>query len=91
MADEEKKLYAVQFHPEVRHSIYGIELLRQFVFDVCHATGDWSMESFIDLQNQLVLNLNESNLHRISCPQMLLECLYIIQRKWNSNLDQVQY
>ncbi|MFB5089047.1 glutamine-hydrolyzing GMP synthase [Psychrobacillus sp. PGGUH221] len=50
MANEEKKLYAVQFHPEVRHSIYGIELLRQFVFDVCHATGDWSMESFIEME-----------------------------------------
>jgi len=54
MANEEKNFYAVQFHPEVRHSAYGIELLRQFVFDVCHATGDWSMESFIDMQIQKI-------------------------------------
>lgn len=50
MADESRGMYAVQFHPEVRHSIYGIELLRQFVFGVCGAKGDWSMESFIDLE-----------------------------------------
>ncbi|MEK3996592.1 GMP synthase (glutamine-hydrolysing) [Paenisporosarcina quisquiliarum] len=50
MANEAKNFYAVQFHPEVRHSIYGIELIRQFVFDVCHAKGDWSMESFVEMQ-----------------------------------------
>jgi len=50
MADESRGLYAVQFHPEVRHSVYGIDLLRQFVFGVCKAKGDWSMESFIDLE-----------------------------------------
>ncbi|MER2010095.1 MAG: glutamine-hydrolyzing GMP synthase, partial [Psychrobacillus sp.] len=50
MANVEKGLYAVQFHPEVRHSIYGLELLRQFVFDVCKAKGDWSMESFIEME-----------------------------------------
>lgn len=52
MANEAKNFYAVQFHPEVRHSIYGIELIRQFVFDVCHAKGDWSMESFVEMQLQ---------------------------------------
>jgi len=52
MANEAKNFYAVQFHPEVRHSIYGIELIRQFVFDVCHAKGDWSMESFVEMQIQ---------------------------------------
>ncbi len=50
MANVEKGLFAVQFHPEVRHSIYGIELLRQFVFDVCKAKGDWTMESFIEME-----------------------------------------
>ncbi|QFG00303.1 glutamine-hydrolyzing GMP synthase [Psychrobacillus glaciei] len=54
MANETKKFYAVQFHPEVRHSVYGIELLRQFVFDVCHATGDWTMESFIEMEIQKI-------------------------------------
>ena len=50
MADAARKYYAVQFHPEVRHSVYGNELLRQFVFDVCGAKGDWSMSNFIDLE-----------------------------------------
>lgn len=50
IGNEAQRIYAVQFHPEVRHSIYGIELLRQFVFGVCEAKGDWSMESFIELE-----------------------------------------
>ncbi|SES38853.1 glutamine-hydrolyzing GMP synthase [Psychrobacillus sp. OK032] len=50
MANESKNFYAVQFHPEVRHSIYGIDLLRQFVFDICHAKGDWTMESFVEME-----------------------------------------
>ncbi len=50
IANEARRMYAVQFHPEVRHSIYGIDLLRQFVFGVCEAKGDWSMESFIELE-----------------------------------------
>ncbi|HBT74373.1 MAG TPA: glutamine-hydrolyzing GMP synthase, partial [Lysinibacillus sp.] len=50
MPDVERKLYAVQFHPEVRHSVYGNDLLRQFVFDICEAKGDWSMANFIELE-----------------------------------------
>ena len=43
MSDESRNLYAVQFHPEVRHSVYGNELLKNFVFNVCDAkvTGQW--------------------------------------------------
>ncbi|MGI2328909.1 glutamine-hydrolyzing GMP synthase [Planococcus sp. YIM B11945] len=50
MADESRNFYGVQFHPEVRHSIYGNELLRQFVFDVCGLSADWSMENYIELE-----------------------------------------
>ncbi|WP_346234987.1 glutamine-hydrolyzing GMP synthase [Lysinibacillus telephonicus] len=50
MQNVERSLYAVQFHPEVRHSVYGNDLLRQFVFDICHAKGDWSMQNFIELE-----------------------------------------
>ncbi len=50
MANAERKFYAVQFHPEVRHSVYGNDILRHFVFDVCGAKGDWSMDSFIDME-----------------------------------------
>ena len=48
--DANRKFYGVQFHPEVRHSEYGNDLLRHFAFDVCGCTGDWSMENFIDME-----------------------------------------
>ncbi len=50
MSNEERKLYAVQFHPEVRHSVYGNELLKNFVFNVCGSSGDWSMENYIEVE-----------------------------------------
>jgi GMP synthase (glutamine-hydrolysing) len=50
MSDKERKLYGVQFHPEVRHSVYGNELLKNFVFEVCQCAGNWSMENFIEIQ-----------------------------------------
>ena len=48
MADAEKKLYGVQFHPEVTHSEYGGQILKNFVYDVCGCKGDWQMSSFVD-------------------------------------------
>jgi GMP synthase (glutamine-hydrolysing) len=48
MSHRERNLYAVQFHPEVRHSVYGNEMLRNFLFEVCGCEGDWSMTTFID-------------------------------------------
>ncbi|WP_180953519.1 glutamine-hydrolyzing GMP synthase [Bacillus sp. T33-2] len=50
MSDESRGFYAVQFHPEVRHSVYGNDLLKNFVFGICHCKGEWSMENFIDLE-----------------------------------------
>lgn len=50
MADASRKFYAVQFHPEVRHSVYGNDLLKNFVFNVCEAKGDWSMANFIEIE-----------------------------------------
>ena len=50
MQDLSRNFYGVQFHPEVRHSEYGNDLLRHFAFDICKAKGDWSMESFIDIE-----------------------------------------
>lgn len=54
MSDEERKLYAVQFHPEVQHSQYGNELLHQFVFQVCKAEANWSMENFIEMEMEKI-------------------------------------
>jgi GMP synthase (glutamine-hydrolysing) len=50
MSNEEKKFYAVQFHPEVQHSEYGFEMLKNFAFDVCGCKGDWSMKNFIEIE-----------------------------------------
>jgi GMP synthase (glutamine-hydrolysing) len=40
--------YGFQFHPEVHHSQHGEQMLRNFVFNVCHAPTDWRMDNFID-------------------------------------------
>ncbi len=46
--DPTRRLYGLQFHPEVMHSINGKQMLRHFVFDVCGCAGDWDTASFID-------------------------------------------
>ncbi len=50
MADPSRKFYAVQFHPEVVHTPWGTEIIRNFLQQVCAAEGRWTMESFIDSQ-----------------------------------------
>ena len=49
-ADESRHIYTLQFHPEVRNSQYGLEILRNFVFKVCKAKADWTMKDFIQRQ-----------------------------------------
>ena len=44
----EKKLYCVQFHPEVNHTVEGTKMLSNFLFEVCECKGDWKMDSFVD-------------------------------------------
>jgi GMP synthase (glutamine-hydrolysing) len=46
--DESRKIWAVQFHPEVHHTKLGTDLLRNFVYDICGAKGDWTPQHFID-------------------------------------------
>ncbi|MEE3333388.1 MAG: glutamine-hydrolyzing GMP synthase [Ruminococcus sp.] len=48
MENADDKLYAVQFHPEVTHTEYGNELLKNFIFNICGCTGEWKMEGFIE-------------------------------------------
>lgn len=48
MEDPSRRLYAVQFHPEVMHTKNGGEMLRRFLFEVCGCTGDWQMASFVE-------------------------------------------
>ncbi|MBX9034355.1 glutamine-hydrolyzing GMP synthase [Gordonibacter massiliensis (ex Traore et al. 2017)] len=44
----ERRLYATQFHPEVRHTPHGDELLRNFLFDICGLKPSWTMDSIIE-------------------------------------------
>lgn len=48
MQCEERKLYAVQFHPEVMHTREGMKMLFNFVRKVCGCKGDWRMDSFVE-------------------------------------------
>jgi GMP synthase (glutamine-hydrolysing) len=45
--DPARKIYAVEFHPEVRHTEHGADLLGNFVFNICHAQPNWSGGAFI--------------------------------------------
>ncbi len=47
IADEARRIWAVQFHPEVAHTPQGMELLRNFALDICGARADWTPEHFI--------------------------------------------
>ncbi|MEQ8765911.1 MAG: glutamine-hydrolyzing GMP synthase [Planctomycetota bacterium] len=48
IADESRRLYGLQFHPEVTHTDQGRKILRNFLFDICGVKGDWQLGSFID-------------------------------------------
>ena len=45
---KEKKLYGIQFHPEVLHTVEGTRMLSNFVYEVCGCAGDWRMDAFVD-------------------------------------------
>ena len=50
----ERRLYAVQFHPEVVHTTEGMKMLSNFVYDVCGCAGDWKMDSFVETTIQSI-------------------------------------
>lgn len=47
---EAKRVYGIQFHPEVVHSEYGNKMLENFLYEVCGAKGDWTMKNFVEEQ-----------------------------------------
>jgi GMP synthase (glutamine-hydrolysing) len=49
IADPVRRIYGVQFHPEVSHTEFGRTILRNFLFDICFCKGDWTPASFIDV------------------------------------------
>ena len=44
--NKERKLYGIQFHPEVNHTVDGVKMLHNFLYKVCGFTGDWTMENY---------------------------------------------
>ena len=46
ICDEERGFYGVQFHPEVKHTVYGSEMLHNFLYEICGAVGDWTMADY---------------------------------------------
>ena len=46
IADERRGFYGVQFHPEVNHTDHGVAMIRNFLYEVCHASGDWTMGDY---------------------------------------------
>ncbi len=57
MANEEKNIFGVQFHPEVEHTSFGRKLISNFLFKVCKLSGDWSMTSFAEEKIQAVKDI----------------------------------
>lgn len=57
IANEEKRIYAMQYHPEVQHSEEGYLMLRNFARDICGVTEKWKMEHFLKEQIQKIKDL----------------------------------
>ena len=52
IANEEKKIYATQFHPEVAHTEFGTQILKNFVFDICKCEKTWNLSGYIETSIQ---------------------------------------
>jgi GMP synthase (glutamine-hydrolysing) len=46
--NKEKNLYGVQFHPEVTHTSFGMEIIKNYLYNICHCNPTWNMRSFIE-------------------------------------------
>ena len=58
---KEKKLYGVQFHPETSHTEGGAEIIRHFLYDVCGAKGDYSLDNFIEKETERIRERTGNN------------------------------
>jgi GMP synthase (glutamine-hydrolysing) len=60
MANEEKRQYGLQFHPEVHHTTNGMQLLKNFVFDICGAQKNWSMAEYLaELRQEITTQVGD--------------------------------
>jgi len=57
MADEKHKLYGLQFHPEVAHTEEGMQILKNFIFDICKSKKDWSIDEYF---KQIVVDVKKT-------------------------------
>lgn len=48
MSDRDRNMYAMQFHPEVRHTHFGNDMIKNFLYEICGCRGEWSMQTFIE-------------------------------------------
>ncbi len=62
MADERRKMYGLQFHPEVTHTLHGMSIIKNFVLGVCHAQQDWTQEAVLkEINDQIVRDAGSNN------------------------------
>ena len=67
MANEDRYIYGVQFHPEVTRTEEGKRLIRNFLYDICSCVGDWTMNTYAETAvNQLRCNAKERFPQRLS-------------------------
>lgn len=50
ISNKEKKFYGVQFHPEVVHTQFGLDIVKNFVYNICNIAPTWTMKRFVDVQ-----------------------------------------
>ncbi len=56
ISNEQKKIYGVQFHPEVNHTEHGTEMIRNFLYRVCGVSGNWTMSNFMNESIEKIQN-----------------------------------
>ncbi len=63
MADEEKKYYGLQFHPEVTHTKQGKKIISRFILDICHCNANWNTNNIVDtLKNNIKSQVKDNKI-----------------------------
>jgi GMP synthase (glutamine-hydrolysing) len=75
MADEERRFYGVQFHPEVTHTQRGAAILERFVLEICGTRADWIMGDYI-------AEAVEKIRAQVGTEEVILGCPAVSTRRW---------